>query len=79
MRSAFELPAQQRTEIERAISEIRGAAVHVSYESVPGLIGGVELSAGGRKLAWSIADYLAVLEKSVGEILEPPQLVAVNK
>jgi F-type H+-transporting ATPase subunit b len=79
VRSAFELPAQQRTEIERAISEIRGAAVHVSYESVPGLIGGVELSAGGRKLAWSIADYLAVLEKSVGEILEPPQLVAVNK
>jgi F-type H+-transporting ATPase subunit b len=79
VRSAFELPAQQRTAIEQAVSEIRGAAVHLSYESVPSLISGVELSAGGRKLAWSIADYLAVLEKSVGEILESPQLATVNK
>jgi len=79
VRSAFELPAEQRTEIEQAISEIRGAAVRVSYESVPGLISGLELSAGGRKLAWSVADYLAALEKSVGEILESPQLPAVNK
>jgi F-type H+-transporting ATPase subunit b len=79
VRSAFELPAQQRTAIEQAISEIRGAAVHVSYESVASLISGVELSAGGRKLAWSIADYLAALEKRVAEILDPPQLPAVNK
>ncbi len=79
VRSAFELPAQQRTAIEQAISEIRGAAVHVRYESVPSLISGVELSAGGRKLAWSIADYLAALEKSVGEIMDSPQLSAVNK
>jgi F-type H+-transporting ATPase subunit b len=79
VRSAFELPAQQRTDIERAIAEIRGAAVRVSYESDPDLISGVELAAGGRKLAWSISDYLAGLAKSVGEILESPQLPAVNK
>ena len=79
VRSAFELPAQQRTAIEQAMSEIRGAAVHVSFESVPSLISGVELSAGGRKLAWSVADYLAALEKSVAEILGSPQLPAVNK
>jgi F-type H+-transporting ATPase subunit b len=79
VRSAFELPAQQRTAIEQAISEIRGAAVHVSFESVPTLISGVELSAGGRKLAWSIADYLVALEKRVAEILDSPQLPAVDK
>ena len=79
VRTAFELPAQQRTAIEQAVSEIRGAAVHVSYESVPSLISGVELSAGGRKLAWSTADYLAALEKRVGAILDSPQLPAVNK
>jgi hypothetical protein len=39
----------------------------------------VELSAGGRKLAWSVTDYLAALEKSVAEILGSPQLPAVNK
>jgi F-type H+-transporting ATPase subunit b len=79
VRSAFELPVQQRTEIERAIADISGVAVHVSYESVPGLIGGVELSAGGRKLAWSIADYLSGLEQSVGEILQSPPPPAVSK
>ncbi|HEX2789034.1 MAG TPA: F0F1 ATP synthase subunit delta [Steroidobacteraceae bacterium] len=79
VRSAFELPAQRRTEIEQAIADISGAAVHVSYESVPGLISGVELSAGGRKLAWSIADYLTGLEKSVGEILQSSPLPAVGK
>jgi F-type H+-transporting ATPase subunit b len=39
---------------------------------VPGLISGLEISAGGRKLAWSIADYMSGLEQSIGEIL-PPQ------
>jgi F-type H+-transporting ATPase subunit b len=73
VRSAFELPPPQRTEIERTLAEIRGAAVQVSYASDPGLISGLELSAGGRKLAWSIANYLTGLEKSVGEILASPQ------
>lgn len=79
VRSAFELPAQQRTDIERAVAEIGGAPIRISYESDPDLISGVELTAGGRKLAWSIADYLAVLAKSVGEIVESSQLPAVNQ
>jgi F-type H+-transporting ATPase subunit b len=69
VRSAFELPAPRRAAIEQAVGEICGAAARVSYETVPDLIGGVELSANGRKLAWSIEDYLSALEKSVGEIL----------
>jgi F-type H+-transporting ATPase subunit b len=39
---------------------------------VPGLISGVELSANGRKLAWSITDYLGALQKSVGDIVAAP-------
>ena len=38
-------------------------------ETVPDVISGIELTANGRKVAWSIADYLASLEKSVGELL----------
>ncbi len=79
VRSAFELPAQQRGDIERVIAEMRGGTVRVSYESAPDLISGVELAAGGRKLAWSIADYLAALEKSVGDMLQSSQLPAMNK
>jgi F-type H+-transporting ATPase subunit b len=71
VRSAFDLPALQRSGIEQAIAEICGAPTQLSYETVPGLVAGVELSANGRKLAWSVADYLAALQKSAGEILQP--------
>ena len=34
------------------------------------MISGIELTANGQKVAWSIADYLTSLEKSVGELLK---------
>ena len=42
---------------------------HVQFETVPELVSGIELSTNGQKVAWSIADYLATLEKSAGELL----------
>ena len=36
---------------------------------MPELVSGIELSTNGQKVAWSIADYLATLEKSAGELL----------
>ena len=69
VRSAFELPAAQRSGIEQAVAETCGAPCRLNYQIVPGLIGGLELSVNGRKLAWSIADYLAALEKSVTNTL----------
>jgi F-type H+-transporting ATPase subunit b len=69
VRSAFELPPAQRTAIEQALAAIGVIAPRLSYETVPGLISGVQLSAGGHKLAWSIADYLGELEQSIGAIL----------
>jgi len=35
------------------------------------LIGGIELSANGHKIAWNIADYLTGLIGSMRELLEP--------
>jgi F-type H+-transporting ATPase subunit b len=43
----------------------------VRYETAPDLIGGIELTANGQKVAWSIADYLASMEKDVDELLKP--------
>jgi F-type H+-transporting ATPase subunit b len=76
VRTAFELPPSQRVAIEQTVLEICGAASRPSYETVPDLISGLELRAGGRKLAWSIADYLAELEKNVGDILGSPSMPA---
>lgn len=70
IRSAFDLPETQRSEIEKTLTEIYAAKVHINFETTPDLISGIELIAGGQKVAWSIADYLVTLENSVADLLE---------
>jgi F-type H+-transporting ATPase subunit b len=70
VRSAFDLPLEQRTAIQHALNETFSADIHVRFETAPELISGIELTTNGQKVAWSIADYLASLEKKVGELLE---------
>jgi F-type H+-transporting ATPase subunit b len=69
VRSAFELPSEQRAAIQDALNEACSAEIQVRFEAAPAVISGIELSANGQKIAWSIADYLASLERSVGELL----------
>ncbi len=69
LRSAFELPQRQRDAIQAALKDISGAEIEPRFETQPDLVSGIELIADGHKLAWSISDYLATLEKSVSEIM----------
>jgi len=69
VRSAFELPAEQRVAIQHALNETFSADVPLRFETTPDLVGGIELTANGQKLAWSISDYLVSLEKGVSELL----------
>ncbi|MEO8392274.1 MAG: F0F1 ATP synthase subunit delta [Chloroflexota bacterium] len=68
VRSAFDLPAEQRAAIQKALNETFSAEIHVQFETVPDLISGIELTSNGQKVAWSIGDYLASLEKGVDEL-----------
>ena len=71
IRSAFDLPTRQRTAIHKAMTAaFEGNDLVVTYETDPELVSGIELVAGGEKLAWSISDYLNTLEKSVTELLK---------
>ena len=70
VRSAFDLPAEQRAAIQNALNETFAAEIHVRFETAPDLISGIELITNGQKVAWSIADYLASLEKGVNELLK---------
>jgi F-type H+-transporting ATPase subunit b len=70
VRSAFELPAEQRATIQNALNETFSAEIHIRFETASDLISGIELTANGQKVAWSIADYLVSLEKSVDELLK---------
>ena len=67
--SAFDLPPEQHAAIQKALNETFSADIHLQFETVPELVSGIELSTNGQKVAWSIADYLATLEKSAGELL----------
>jgi F-type H+-transporting ATPase subunit b len=70
VRSAFALPAEERAKIQNAINETFSADVHLRFETAPDRISGIELTANGQKVAWSIADYLTSLEKGVSELLK---------
>jgi F-type H+-transporting ATPase subunit b len=70
VRSAFDLPAGQRAAIQNALNETFSAEIRVRFETAPDLVSGIELTANGQKVGWSIADYLASLEKGVGELLK---------
>jgi F-type H+-transporting ATPase subunit b len=70
VRSAFELPADQRAAIHNALNETFSTEVHLRFETAPDLVAGIELSTNGQKLAWSISEYLGSLEKGVGDLLK---------
>jgi len=70
IRSTFDLPEAQRAAIQNALNETFSAEIHIRFETSPDLVSGIELSANGQKVSWTITDYLASLEKGVGELLK---------
>lgn len=70
VRSAFDLPAEQRTAIQNALNETFSGEIHVRFETAPNLVSGIELTTNGQKVAWSISDYLTSLERSAEELLK---------
>jgi F-type H+-transporting ATPase subunit b len=69
IRSTFDLPAGQRAAIQNALNETFSSEIRLRFETASDLVSGIELTSNGQKVAWSIADYLGSLEKSVGELL----------
>ena len=71
VRSHFELPTDQRAVIQNAINVSFSADVPLRFETAADAVCGIELSAGGQKLAWTIAEYLHDLEQRVAALLVP--------
>lgn len=72
VRSAFELPPAQRVLIETAVRDTFDTKAPARFEVAPDMVGGIELIMQGQKIAWSIADHLASLEKDVDVLLKTP-------
>jgi F-type H+-transporting ATPase subunit b len=65
VKSAFQLSTNQQSEIEQAIAAILGKKRQFDFKVVPELISGIELTANGYKLSWSISEYINTLENSI--------------
>lgn len=70
VRSAFALSAEQRAAIRHAIDDTFAVEVQVRFETTPDVVGGIELTVNGRKIAWSVDHYLVSLQARVGQLLE---------
>lgn len=69
IRTGFTLSSAQTHDLEQAVQQSLATEMQIFVETSPTLIGGIELSSNGQKIAWSIADYLANLEKKLAEVL----------
>ncbi len=70
VRSAFDLPLEQREAIQRAINETFSADIHLRFETAPDLVSGIDLAANGQRVGWSIGSYLTSMDESVSELLK---------
>jgi F-type H+-transporting ATPase subunit b len=70
VRTAFTLQPEQCSAIETALKETLGREMQVQFETAPDLVSGIEISANGHKLAWSIAEYLASLGKGIDALVK---------
>ena len=69
LRSAFDLPEEQRIAIQNALNETFPSEIHFQYETAPDLVSGIELTVNGQKMSWNIEHYLTSLEKDVDKLM----------
>jgi F-type H+-transporting ATPase subunit b len=71
VRTAFDISPPQRDSIQRTLGATFNIPVTLRYETVPDLIVGIEISTQGKKLVWSITDYLSSMEQALEAVLPP--------
>jgi F-type H+-transporting ATPase subunit b len=65
VRSAFGLSDDQKTMLHDAIIETLPSKASTRFITAPDLVAGIELEANGRKIAWSIDDYVTSLDTRI--------------
>jgi F-type H+-transporting ATPase subunit b len=68
--TSFELAPNVRGRLTRAVHEHIAAGLDIDYNTSEDLVCGISLTAGGRRLAWNMADYLAQLSSRVDEVFD---------
>ena len=73
VRSNYELLANRQTEIKNSFDNLLGTETRFEFKVTPEIISGIELTANGYKLAWSVSEHLNSLEKSIAETIKEKQ------
>lgn len=79
VQSAFNLSPQLQHKIKKATDKILGSDTNFQFKVEPHLISGIEMTANGYKLAWSISEYLDSLKKTIVEKSDEIQKTATKK
>jgi F-type H+-transporting ATPase subunit b len=66
--SAFNLPPDLKQNIKSSIDQWIDTGIKIVFERSPDVIGGIELRVSGHKVAWSLNNYLEILDDSMTEI-----------
>lgn len=66
LRTAYALDEDAQARLVEDVSDALGARLAASFETVPDIGCGVELRAGGLRVAWSLKEYLASLDERLG-------------
>lgn len=65
IRSAIALSSAMIKDLEKELHELVGAKVSIKFETEENLISGIECIMNGKKMAWSVTDYLNALQNKV--------------
>jgi F-type H+-transporting ATPase subunit b len=69
VRSSFDLSEREKIAIRTALNETFSADIRLRFETSSTGIAGIELSAEGQRVSWTIEDFLKTLEEKVGALL----------
>ncbi len=70
IRSAFALPEKEQATLIQAVRNMLQTEPNIRFETDGDLLSGIELVSNGRKVAWTIADYLTDMEAGIGKLLD---------
>lgn len=67
VRTAYPLSGADEARLRAGVTQALGPDLTPRFDTAPDLVSGVELRAGGFKVAWALGDYLDSLEDALGE------------
>jgi F-type H+-transporting ATPase subunit b len=70
VRSGFELATPIRERLQQSLREQLAPQIELRFETLPGLVAGIEVAFDGQKLAWTFDDFLRSLELDVRKLVE---------